>query len=107
MGKLRPGTKSDIVSCLEELVPTSTDDAIPDILPCPSLGVPTVDAVILDGAVIVNMLKPGTAFTFSDYASHIFLPYITRQLEHLYRVDVVWDEYVHGSLWNTNSMLNC
>jgi len=98
MGKLRLGTKSDIVSCLEELVPTSTDDAIPDIHTGPSLGVPSVDAVILDGAVIVNMLKPGTASTFSDYASHIFLPYITRQLEHVHRVDVVWDEYVHGSL---------
>ena len=52
-------------------------------------GVPAVDAVKLDGAVIVNMLKPGTASTFSDYASHIFLPYMTRQLEHVNGVDVV------------------
>ena len=59
---------------------------------------PTVDAVILDGAAIVNMLKPGTAKTFSDYASQVFLPYITTQLHGAQRVDVVWDEYVHGSL---------
>ena len=59
---------------------------------------PTVDAVILDGAAIVNMLKPGTAKTFSDYASQVFLPYITTQLHSAQRVDVVWDEYVHGSL---------
>ena len=86
------------MSCLEELVPTSTDDAIPNIHSDPPLGAPIVDAVILDGAVIVNMLKPGTACTFSDYAFNIFLPYITSQLEHVHRVDVVWDEYVRGSL---------
>ena len=63
-----------------------------------SVGVPTVDAIILDGAVTVNMLNPGTACTFSDYASQIFLAYITRQLQDVQRVDVVWDEYVHGSL---------
>jgi len=46
----------------------------------------------------VNMLNPGTASTFSDYASQVFLPYITAQLQSVQRVDVVWDEYVHGSL---------
>jgi len=48
MGKLRLGTKSDKVSsCREELAPTSIDDTIADIHTGPSLGVPTVDAVIL------------------------------------------------------------
>ena len=41
------------------------------------------------------MLKPGTASTFS---SQVFLPYISAQLQSVQRVDVVWDEYVHGSL---------
>ncbi len=59
---------------------------------------PTVDAIILDGAAIVNMLKPGTAQTFSDYASKVFWPYITAQLQNVQRVDLVWDEYVQGSL---------
>ncbi len=74
---------------------------MPDVQPGPSADVsdtPTVDAIILDGAVIVNMLRPGTACTFSEYASQIFLPYITTQLQHVQRVDVVWDEYVQGSL---------
>ena len=69
MGKLRLGTKSDIVSCLEELITTPKDATMPDIQPDLSLGVPTVDVVILDGAVIVNMLKPVTARTFSEYGS--------------------------------------
>jgi hypothetical protein len=98
MGKLRLGTKSDIVSCLEDLIPSSTNDVIPDVQSSSSPGVPAVDAVILDGAVIVNMLKPGTARTFSDYATKIFMPYIILQLKHVDRVDLVWDEYIHGSL---------
>ena len=84
-GKLRLGTKSDIVNCLESLI-TMTD----------AVGSPTVDAVIMDGACIVNMLKPGTAN--SDYASDVFLPYVTKQLQGVRRLDVVWDEYVQGSL---------
>ena len=68
MGKLRLGTKSDIINCLEKLVPTTDDDFMLDVQ-TPSTDKPTVDAVILDGAAIVNMLKPGTACTFSDYAS--------------------------------------
>jgi len=44
------------------------------------------------------MLKPGTASTFSDNASQVFLPCITAQLQSMQRVDVVWDEFVHGNL---------
>ena len=57
MGKLRPATnKSDILRC---------------ILPAPPVTVnksPTVDAIILDGAVIVNMLQPRECKTFEQYA---------------------------------------
>ncbi len=59
MGKLRLGTKSDIVSCLENLIDID------------EVSNPKVDAVILDGAAIVHMLRPGTADTFSEYASKI------------------------------------
>ncbi len=86
MGKLRLGTKSDIVSCLKNLIDID------------EVSNPKVDAVILDGAAIVNMLRPGTADTFSEYASKIFLPYITKQLQGVQRLDVVWDEYVQSSL---------
>ena len=46
----------------------------------------------------MNLLKPGDARPFSDYASQVFLPYITAQSRNVQRVDVVWDAYVHGSL---------
>ena len=63
-----------------------------------------MNVVILNGAALVNILKPSTARTFSEYTSQIFLPYITTQLQCVQRVDAVWDEYVDGSLKeNTHS----
>ena len=78
MGKLRTGTKSDLVGFLEDLDPPQ------DLSPTP-----VVQVVLLDGVAIVNMLRPGFANTFSDYATQVFLPYITSQLQHVNRLDVV------------------
>ena len=47
---------------------------------------------------LVNMLQPGAARKFSDYANQVFIPYILSQLQHVNRVDVVWDEYLPDSL---------
>ncbi len=72
-GGLRTGTKSDLVSCLEDTLPVPVLDQTEN---------PTTDVIIIDGAAIVNMLRPGNAKTFEDYASDVFLPYITSQLQH-------------------------
>ena len=84
-GQLRGGQKADLIKCL----PNSSNQCTIQ---------PTIDAAILDGAVIVQMLKPGTAQTFEDYFNYVFAPYITRQLETVQRVDVVWDVYHEDSL---------
>ena len=57
-GKLRLGTKSDIVHCLEDTLVTTVDEDT-------TLGV--ADVFVLDGAAIVNMLRPGSSKTFRDY----------------------------------------
>ena len=64
----------------------------------------------MDGAALVNMLKPtGKEKTFSEYASNKFIPYVTAQLQHVKRIDIVWDEYVENSLkattwiWSTTT----
>ncbi|CAC5369406.1 unnamed protein product [Mytilus coruscus] len=83
---MRLGTKSDLLSkCLEPLTTTTGD-------------VPEVDVLVIDGAAIVNMLKPSTSRTFDDYADLIFCPYIRKHLETVARVDVVWDAYIENSL---------
>ena len=35
---------------------------------------PLVDSTFLDGAAVVQMLNPGTAKTFLDYADQVFFP---------------------------------
>ena len=83
-GNLRLGSKSDLV-CLEKVAESKGD-------------APHTDVTILDGAVVVYLLKPNTAKTFDDYALKVFLPYIERQLQQATRVDIVWDQYSDSSL---------
>ena len=59
---------------------------------------PETDVMILDGAVLVNILKPGGEQTFTDYAVIILLPYIIYQVHNVLRLDVVWDQYQSNSL---------
>ena len=88
-GNLYQGSKLELLTkCLEPLS-VVTDE-------CPS-----VEVVIIDGAALVNMLKPGTSRTFNEYAATVFLPYICRQLETVQRIDVVWDIYIKDSLKGT------
>ena len=84
-GELRHGNKSEIVTCLESLVPTEDSQ-------------PTATTIVLDGAAIVNMLKPGVSKNFDEYAGQVFMPYINAQLRIARRVDIVWDQYVPHSL---------
>jgi len=62
-GRLRLGTKSDILTCLDDLSPsqTKTHDAT---------------CIVLDGAAIKQTMKPAAAKTFDEYAQQVFIPYI-------------------------------
>ena len=84
-GKLRSGTKSDLLSCLETLTESQAE-------------IPTVQVSMFDGAALVNMLKPGTSRTFENYSKEVFLPYFKGQLRSVQRIDVVWDMYIPNSL---------
>ena len=84
-GRLYLGSKSDLLVCLEGHAEPQSE-------------APTVTAVVLDGAVIVQMLKPGTAKTFEEYAQQVFIPYVVRQFQHVSRLDLVWDSYRADSL---------
>ena len=88
LGVLRTETKSDLLHCLQDLATTVTENG----------SSPTIQVNILDDAAIVNMLRPGPARTFQNYATDIFMPYITSQLHRVSRLDIVWDVYVTESL---------
>ena len=51
MGQLREEEEGDLVKCLKAVATPETEQH-------------TLDAIILDGAVIVQMLPPGTVRTF-------------------------------------------
>jgi len=70
------GTKSDLLACLDDL-----HEAQPEA--------PATSSLVLDGAAIVQMLKPASAKTFNEYACQIS------------RVDLVWDRYIQDSLKGT------
>ncbi|KAK3730138.1 hypothetical protein QZH41_015848 [Actinostola sp. cb2023] len=63
--------------------------------------IPSVEALLHDGAAIANMLKPGPSRTFEEYSQGVFLPYVKSQLKNVQRVDVVWDMYITDSLEET------
>ena len=88
LGKLRFGTKADLTDCLEKLCASKRE-------------APVIDVIILDGAAVINMLKPVGAKTFQDYATLVFLPYIKAQLARVTRVDIIWDVYIPDSLKST------
>ena len=56
--KLRLGSNADTLPYFEVETASSEES-------------PQVDAQLLDGAVVVQMLNPGTAKTFLDYAVHV------------------------------------
>ena len=84
-GSIRFGTKSDLLSCLENQVTSQLDS-------------PVCDVIVLDGAVVVQMLNPGPCKTFEDYAVLVFVPFIVSQLKKVTRLDLVWDQYFQMSL---------
>ncbi|KAG1704380.1 Zinc finger protein 91 [Nymphon striatum] len=82
-GKLRSGTKSDLMYCLVDTV------AEPPTL---------FDVKVLDGAAVVHMLSVNAVGTFIEYANSVFLPHVVKQLENCQRIDVVWDTYLPNSI---------
>ena len=89
-GNLRlPSKKSELTGCLEVLIQPVTN-------------MTDVEVAIIDGAAIVNMIKPTrTQRTFNDYALQSFLLYVEAQLSRVSRIDFVWDEYRDNSLKST------
>ena len=59
------------------------------------------DVIILDGAAIINMLKPIGVKILQDYATHVFLPFIKAQLRNVTSIDIIWDVCLEDSLKST------
>jgi len=62
-GSLHLGTKSDLLTCFREILDARS-------------GAHTTTSIVLDGAAIVQMLKPAACKNFREYAQEVFIPYI-------------------------------
>ncbi|KAL8576333.1 hypothetical protein ACOMHN_006256 [Nucella lapillus] len=83
-GSLCTGTKSDL-TCLAEVSDAKTET-------------PVTTCIVLDGAAIIQMLKPAASKTFEEYAQRIVIPYMSTKLQTVSRLDLVWDTYLADSL---------
>ena len=83
-GKMHHGEKSEILECI---VPNELDNQRP-----------ATTAAVLDGAVLVQMIRPRNSGTFGDYFLKEFVPYILSWFDSNDRVDIVWDVYSRTSL---------
>ena len=61
--KMYSGSKSELLRCLEE------DINITDMIP-------STDVAVIDGSLMVHLLKPEACKTFKEYADDIILPYL-------------------------------
>ena len=50
------------------------------------------------GLQLCILIRPGACRIFEEYSLHMFLPYISSQLEIVSRVGIVWDRYLTHSL---------
>ena len=83
IGQLHFGTKAHLLEPLEQLAESNIE-------------APQVTSVFLDGAAIVQMLKPGYSKTFHyNRICHrgIYSIYILSQIQHQSRLDLIWGQY--------------
>ncbi|KAK3910165.1 ATP-binding cassette sub-family A member 9 [Frankliniella fusca] len=87
-GMLRTGKKCDLMEKLETL---STTEIVFNN---------SCDAIVYDGAAVVQMIRPAKSKTFEGYFSADLKPFVesTVRKASCSRIDVVWDLYLPGSL---------
>ena len=82
--QMRSGNKSDLIGCIEE---------VPNVLP--RTEALAVEAAVLEGSVLVNMVKAKKNQSFQTYASDEFKSHVTKYEReyHSDRIDIVFDTY--------------
>ena len=60
---------------------------------------PTCDVYVIDGPVLLQMLKPrGSVTTFEEYISKTTIPFVINKAAIYKRVDIVFDVYLRNSI---------
>ena len=84
-GQIHSGKKADLLDCLERS--------------CDVISIkPAIQGIVIEGAVLVNIIRPNGQRSFSEYFKQRLLPYLSNLLQSVQRFDVVWDVYQTNSL---------
>ncbi len=59
-----------------------------------NVGAPVADAILLDGASLVQMLNPGASRIFQECGQKVFVPYIYALLEQSSHINLIWYVYL-------------
>jgi len=59
---------------------------------------PVVNALIINESMAVQMIQRKTTRLFQDYCEDVFIPYTYVNLQHVRRLDVVFDVYKASTL---------
>ena len=84
-GEIRSGNKADLLHCLKHDREFSTTEPI-------SL------SNVLEGSVLVNMLKPNSSKTLTDYAEDIFSGALRKEITKFDWIGISFDTYKNNSL---------
>ncbi|MES9879344.1 MAG: hypothetical protein ABW185_00490 [Sedimenticola sp.] len=89
-GKLRAGTKSQIIGCLPGIPARGRNPTVKQ-----------ASVVILDMPAVIHIIQPQRANVFGEYAQMHLLPFMENQMNTCTtRIDAVWDRYPRDSLKN-------
>ena len=83
-GQMHSGNKSDLINCIEEIPNTIATVQVPKVL-----------AAVLEGSVLVNLVKPKTNQTLQSHAADEFESQVAKHQREYSpkRIDVVFDTY--------------
>ena len=84
-GKVRSGDKADLLDSLYDRCNTQDTK-------------PTVDGIVVEGPVLVNMCRPTGQRSFKEYFEERLEPFLQEKLVRVNRLDVVWNICLENSL---------
>ena len=91
-GGIRSGAKSELQACLKACCQSDM------LIPITDTSLSNSDSgKVMEGSVLVNILKPEKCCTFKDYAANIIVPKISKEVHLTSRVDIVFDTYLENS----------
>jgi hypothetical protein len=94
-GKLRAGTKSQILGCLPAMTARERNSRVKQ-----------ASVVILDMPAVVHIIKPQRANVFGEYVGMHLLPFMESQMNTCTtRIDAVWDRHPQDSLKNQTRVM--